>query len=83
MGKSLRKHQKCKIAGHSDKRDKRLTNRRFRRLEKIRMCKENYDRLPKSVKDVSDTWSFSSDGLAMWFDRHTVGDEYFSKLMRK
>lgn len=62
MSRSRKKNPFCKIAGGSDKLDRSLANRKFRRLAKIKI-KTSTD-LPMKLKEVSDTWSFSSDGLA-------------------
>jgi hypothetical protein len=64
MSRSYKKSLAVKIAGKSDKKDKRLANRLFRRLSKIllKMGKEPLHIL----KECSNTWSFSSDGLAHW-----------------
>lgn len=64
MSRSYKKHPAAKIAGKSDKKDKRLANRVFRRLSKLllKIGKEPLHR----VRECYNTWSFSSDGLACW-----------------
>lgn len=75
MSRSYKKHPAAKIAGSSDKKDKRLANRLFRRLSRIfiKIGKEPLHRL----KECSNTWSFSSDGLANW------NNKLDKKFMRK
>lgn len=64
MSRSYKKHPAAKISGKSDKKDKRLANRLFRRFSKIllKIGKEPLYRL----KECSNTWCFNSDGLARW-----------------
>jgi hypothetical protein len=64
MSRSYKKHPAARIAGKSDKKDKRLANRLFRRLSKI-LLKIGKEPL-HLLKECSNTWSFSSDGLARW-----------------
>lgn len=75
MSRSFKKHPAIKIAGKSDKQDKRFANRLFRKISKrlMRLGKEPLHFL----KECSNTWSFSSDGLAYW---HNDLDK---KFMRK
>lgn len=73
MSRSFRnRHTKnaviIKIGGDSDKKDKRVANRKFRRYSRICLYIEDFDKLPNSIRDVSDTWNFRSDGLAYYMD---------------
>ena len=75
MSRSIRnRHSKngvyLKIGGDSDKRDKRIANRRFRRQESreahVTLIQgEDYFTI-NNIKDVSNTWEFASDGLAYY-----------------
>lgn len=47
----------------SNKRDKVEAHRRFRRK-----AKNNLENAPIYMREVSDTWSFASDGLAWYHD---------------
>lgn len=47
----------------SNKKDKKRAHRVFRRKEK-----QNIETAPIKMKEVSDTWSFASDGLAGFLD---------------
>jgi hypothetical protein len=66
MARSRRKTPKTKITGlrTSNKQDKSKANRKFRRQSKIRI--ETSQEPPISLREVSDTWGFESDGLAHW-----------------
>ena len=71
MSKSLRsRHDKygviIKFCGNSDKKDKRIANRKFRRKSKTKLLELDETKLPVNIKDVSNTWNFSSDGLAYY-----------------
>jgi hypothetical protein len=58
----------------SNKKDKRIVNRRFRRLNKIlsHVTKHlnDYDDIKfyNKTKEISDVWDFSSDGLKYYID---------------
>ena len=73
-----RSREKSKIHGvttaASEKQDKQLANRRYRRLVKQRV-KEGDDILPE-VREVSDIWLFEKDGK-------TYFPEMPAKEMRK
>ena len=68
MARSRRKTPKTKITGihTSDKKDRSLANRKFRRQSKVDL--EASQEPPVSLREVSDTWGFESDGLARWDD---------------
>ena len=65
MSRSRRKHPIKGLAGRSDKKDKRLANRRLRRLTKICLSssdlQQDFTVLPV-MREVSDPWDFSKDG---------------------
>ena len=68
--------------GDSDKKDKRLANRAFRRLSKIRaqkviMSDEDEVNIPVDMDEVSNVYSFSSDGGAYY------REDLDEKFMRK
>lgn len=71
MSRSYRKRPAFKIFGKSDKKDKRFANKKLRRA--VRMG--NFD---LTIRDVSDTWGFKSDGLARW-----QGEETEERWLRK
>ena len=68
MARSRRKTPKTKITGThtSNKKDRSLANRKFRRQSKVDL--EISQEPPVSLREVSDTWGFESDGLARWDD---------------
>lgn len=69
MARSRRKTPKTKITGlkSSDKLDRSKANRKFRRQSKIKIGTSQEP--PVSLREVSDTWGFESDGLACWNDK--------------
>lgn len=74
MSRSYRKTKAMKISGTSDKDDKVRAHRAFRRATKQ---VEDLEDAPKKLKEVSDTWGFSSDGRAFyWTD---MPDKYLRK----
>jgi hypothetical protein len=60
----------------SEKQDKRLANRRLRRIVRCRLAWQFAEVLPE-LREISDRWSFKKDGKA-YFDRVRYG-----RLMRK
>ena len=66
MARSRRKTPKTKITGtHTSNRlDRAKANRKFRHRSKIKL--ETSQEPPVSLREVSDTWGFESDGLASW-----------------
>ena len=66
MTRSKRKTTKTKITGPraSDKKDRSEANRKFRKQSKIKINASQEP--PVSLREVSDTWNFESDGLACW-----------------
>ena len=71
MSKSRRKHPYIKFSGRSDKDSKVFAHRKFRARE--RACLHRLEILnpfsevfPEYMREVSDTWSFPSDGLAYY-----------------
>lgn len=67
MSRSYRRTKIFAIGGDSEKKDKRIANRKFRKLSKskIKLGKED---LPTHLKDVSNVWNFSKDGKLYWDD---------------
>lgn len=73
--------------GDSDKKDKQKANRSFRRLSRMdakrsTLLEEDafkyYD-----MKEISDTWSFRSDGLSHYWDISNYDKEEFNRLKSK
>ena len=73
MSRSYKKPYACYVCYFSNKKDKRRANRKFRRFNKI-FSKINPEKLKYKLKEVSNVWSFSSDGLACY-----VGNSELSK----
>lgn len=65
MSRSYKKHPGISFVSYlSNKKDKIIANRLFRRISKI-LLKQGKE--PKhNLKEVSDTYNFASDGLAHW-----------------
>lgn len=59
----------------SNKKDKIIANRLFRRISKNRLRKGEYPLY--SLKEVSDTWNFASDGLAYYHPK-----DYYNYLLK-
>ena len=80
MSHSRKKTPIFGIAGGSEKKDKRIANRMFRRKEKIKIVMEQFENLPLYVREVMNVWSMSKDGKCYWVGGLT--DEG-GKAMRK
>lgn len=75
MGKSLKKHPSGTfvVYNHSNKKDKRLANRKLRRVNKV-ILKTNRGCF-KKMREVSNVWNFNSDGLPGTFsDQNPIYD---------
>lgn len=84
MSRSIKKHPFISICVHdSNKWDKKQANKRFRRLSKIKLAFNKEP--PIHLKEVSDVWNFSSDGLAYYISRKDYEqlNDYYNKLLRK
>ena len=83
MSRSRRKTKAMKMyGGDSDKKDKRLANRAFRRLTKMKvqetiMSNDDNVNIPVDMDEVSNVYSFSSDGGAYY------REDLDEKFMRK
>ena len=67
MSRSYRKTKIFGVSGDSEKHDKRIANRKFRKLSKNKIAAGKED-LPTHLKDVSNVWNFSKDGKLYWDD---------------
>lgn len=69
MSRSFIKTPAIKRAGTSDKSSRTSANKKMRRQNKIILNKKNIcleDIMFKTLREVSDTWGFKSDGLACY-----------------
>ena len=68
MSRSKVKTKAMKLGGRkqSDKKDKIAANKKFRRSTRQAVQEEREDKIPKTIREVSDTWDFNSDGLAIY-----------------
>lgn len=84
MSKSYRKPYASYVYYFSNKKDKQIANRRFRRTNKIKV-KVNPDKLTYKLKEVSNTYTFSSDGLVHYCGhfKNTDWHDFYIKIKRK
>lgn len=73
--------------GDSDKKDKQKTNRSFRRSNKMDAKKSVLNERDEfryhNIKEISDTWSFRSDGLSHYWNISDYDQEEFNRLKSK
>lgn len=85
MSRSKKKHYQFAKYSESDKKDRSLANRNFRRKSKIQISKDEEPFV--HIREVSDTWDFASDGLAHIvheaFNNHIDNLEFINSLKRK
>lgn len=75
MSRSRKKHSfTCVCCYFSNKKDKVIANRLFRRISRLKL-KKGEEPL-HSIKEISDTWNFDSDGLAYYFPK-----QYYNYLL--
>lgn len=75
MSRSIRKTKIFGItSAKSEKQDKRLWNRKFRKVCKKLICQEK--EAPNNIKAVTDVWSGSKDGKIF---RHNIPQKYMRK----
>ena len=67
MSRSYRKTKIFGVSGDSEKYDKRIANRKFRKLSKNKIA-AGRDDLPTHLNDVSNVWRFFKDGKLYWAD---------------
>ena len=91
MSRSHKYHTFATICRGRNKKDKRIANRKFRRINNLAI-KHNLDKLLYRLRECSDTWDFPTDGLAYyqnpkkwrrfryWRD---ISDEEFNEFYRK
>lgn len=65
-----RSYRKTPIFGitcsDSEKYEKRIINRKFRKKTKDMIQKGNYEKLPFNLNQIEDVWSMSKDGKYYW-----------------
>ena len=73
--------------GDSDKKDKQKANRSFRRSNKMDAKKSTLFKDDEfkyhDIREISDTWSFRSDGLSHYWNISDYEKEEFNKLKSK
>lgn len=65
MSRSYKKPYATYVCYFSNKKDKRIANKTFRRRSKI-FLKHNLDKLPYRIREARNVWDFASDGLAYY-----------------
>ena len=61
--------KKTPIFGHcsgSEKEDKRIANRMFRRISKNKIQSEKFEQLPVNMNQILSLWEMSKDGKYCW-----------------
>lgn len=77
MSRSRRKTPKCGMTcADSEKKDKRLANRRYRRAATVSVQKGND---PPNSNEIINVWTFDKDGKQYIHK----GDEYYEEVLRK
>ena len=66
MSRSIRKTKIFGNGGGSEKKDKRLANRMFRKLEKTKIAMQQFEKLPVYMSEVMNLWEMSKDGKNYW-----------------
>lgn len=91
MSRSHKYHTFATICRGRNKKDKRIANRKFRRINNLAI-KHNLDKLLYKLKECSDTWDFPTDGLAYYQNPkrwkrfrygREVSDEELNEIYRK
>ena len=74
MSRSKRKTPIFGHTGKSEKKDKRIANRIFRKMTKSRIAKEEFDNLPFNMNEALNVWAMSKDGKSYWEEGKTKDD---------
>ncbi|MCK9575821.1 MAG: hypothetical protein WC979_00650 [Candidatus Pacearchaeota archaeon] len=87
MSRSYKKTPICGHGGGSEKKDKRINNRMFRKQSKVSILIDDFDLmlLPINMNEVRNLWCMRKDGKS-WFGYMKYEDEdisWYKKLMRK
>lgn len=82
MSRSIRKPYTAYSNG-SNKADKKLANRKFRRVSK-NIIEQGGEIAPIKLKEVSNVYSWPTDGLPVYYSEKEFGNEdWFKKSKRK
>jgi hypothetical protein len=81
MGKSKKRLPGGPYVGHSQKRGKQNSHRRFRRREHILIQSGFYDFMPYCQYEITNQWDLGGDGKGFW--GYHPDEEWFAKAMRK
>ena len=65
----------------SQKRGKKVSHRKFRRLEHVLMHNQHFEKLPILQWEITNQWDLGGDGKCFWC--WAPDEEWFQKEMRK
>lgn len=85
MSRSFKKPYAAYVCYFSNKKDKRIANRKFRRINRI-FSKIKPEKLKYKLREVLDVYDFSSDGLAQYIGNSELAKSlnfYDRELFRK
>lgn len=66
MSRSTRKNKIFPNCGSSEKKDKRINNRIFRKRETMYLKAGLFSELPLSMNEIRNPWDMSKDGKHFW-----------------
>ena len=78
MSRSKQKHLFLTIGGGSNKKDRTLSNKKMRKINKILLRNCDDDTLFIDLRDVSNPWNFNTDGLARYVGTTSYRGEPFT-----
>lgn len=83
MSRSRRKTPIFGHAGESEKDDKRLCNRKIRRIAKEKLSLDPDGYLEPLPNEVYNVWSMAKDGKSYWIPKSDFNQYWLEKMMRK
>jgi len=91
MSRSFKKRAICGITTcESEKQDKKLAHRKFRRRVKHLLQRGSIELLPTRLREISEIWDFGKDGKCDWevlgsdsFYRRLYTDEKIQEIIKK
>ena len=92
MSRSHKYHTFGTVCGGSNKKDKKIANKKFRRTNTLAV-KYNLNKLLYKLRECSNTYNFNTDGLAYYMNpkdwrkfriwREALSDEELKEVYRK
>ena len=90
MSRSFKKTPICEYAtckSNSNKKSKRIANKKFRMIETSMMNSGKFAELPYKIKKIWSNWNFCKEGKQyfgnMKYDKNEEMRKYYRKLLRK